>query len=64
VVVALHAAGCELVLKDAYDTGEASATWRELLGSSLIAVGIVRCGYYGVIHLHRGQHAPAERMRP
>jgi hypothetical protein len=41
VVIALYAAACALVLKDAYDTGEASATSGELLGSSLMVVGLV-----------------------
>jgi hypothetical protein len=41
VVIALYAAACALVLKDAYDTGEASATWGQLLGSSLMAIGLV-----------------------
>jgi hypothetical protein len=41
VIIALYAAACALVLKDAYDTGEASATAGELLGSSLTVVGLV-----------------------
>lgn len=41
VVVLLYAAACVLVLKDAYDTGEASATWGQLVGSSVAAAGLV-----------------------
>ena len=41
VVIALYAAACALVLKDAYATGEASATWAELLASSLVVVWLV-----------------------
>jgi len=41
MVVLLYVAASALVLKDAYDTGEASATWGQLMGSSLAAVGLV-----------------------
>ncbi|KQW42592.1 hypothetical protein ASC77_23255 [Nocardioides sp. Root1257] len=41
VVAFLYAAACALVMKDAYDTGEASATWGQLVGSSVGAVGLV-----------------------
>lgn len=37
----LYAAVCALVLKDAYDTGEASATWGQLLASGLTVVALV-----------------------
>lgn len=41
VVALLYAAACGLVAKDAYDTGEASATWGQLVGSAAVAVGLV-----------------------
>lgn len=41
VVSALYAAACVLVLKDSYDTEEATATWGQLLGSALVASGLV-----------------------
>lgn len=41
VVVFLYAAACALVMKDAYDTGEASATWGQLVGSAVAALGLV-----------------------
>jgi hypothetical protein len=41
VVVFLYATACVLVLKDSYDTGEASATWGQLVGSGVAAVGLV-----------------------
>ncbi|WP_028643246.1 hypothetical protein [Nocardioides sp. URHA0020] len=41
VVAALYAAACALVLADAHATGEASATWGQLLASGVAAVGLV-----------------------
>ncbi|CAI9399190.1 hypothetical protein [Nocardioides sp. T2.26MG-1] len=41
VVALLYAAACGLVAKDAYDTGEATATWGQLAGSSAVAAGLV-----------------------
>jgi hypothetical protein len=41
VVVLLYAAASALVLKDAYDTGEASATWGQLLGAAAAACALV-----------------------
>ena len=41
VVALLYAAACALVFKDSYDTGEASATWGQLVASALVTVGLV-----------------------
>src|SRR4051812_29701463 len=41
VVALLYAGACGLVMKDAYDTGEASATWGQLLAASVVVVGLV-----------------------
>jgi hypothetical protein len=41
VVALLYAAACALVAKDAYDTGEATATWGQLTGSTAVALGLV-----------------------
>ena len=41
VLALLYAAASALVLMDAYDTGEATATWGQLLASALAAVGLV-----------------------
>ena len=41
VVITLYAAACALVLKDAYDTGEASASSWQLLVASLVVVGLI-----------------------
>ena len=41
VVALLYAGASALVMKDAYDTGEASATWGQLLGSAVVAVALV-----------------------
>jgi hypothetical protein len=40
VVAVLYAAACALVMKDSYDTGEASATWGQLVASTLVVVGL------------------------
>lgn len=40
-VALLYAAACALVMKDAYDTGEASATWGQLVASTAAAGGLV-----------------------
>jgi hypothetical protein len=45
VVVALYASACALVLEDAHDTGEASATWGQLVGSSLVVMGLVGAAF-------------------
>jgi hypothetical protein len=45
VVAFLYGAACVLVLKDSYDTGEASATWGQLVGSALAVVGLVVAAY-------------------
>jgi hypothetical protein len=41
VVAFLYAAACALVLVDSYDTGEASATWGQLVGSAAAVLGLV-----------------------
>ncbi|MBA2955800.1 hypothetical protein GON03_15805 [Nocardioides sp. MAH-18] len=41
VLALLYAAASALVLVDAHDTGEATATWGQLLASALAAVGLV-----------------------
>lgn len=41
VVSLLYLAANALVLADAYGTGEATATWGQLLGSALVAAGLV-----------------------
>ncbi|GAA4700080.1 hypothetical protein [Nocardioides conyzicola] len=45
VVAFLYAAACALVMKDAYDTGEATATWGQLVASAVAAVGLVAAAY-------------------
>lgn len=45
VVALLYVAACALVLKDAHDTGEASATWGQLLASGLAAVALVLAAF-------------------
>lgn len=44
LLVALYAAACALVTKDAYATGEATATWGQLVGSAAVATGLVVAG--------------------
>ena len=62
VVGFLYAAACALVLKDAQDTGEATATWGQLLGSSLAAVGLVVAAF--VVGRRPARTAPGTVPRP
>ena len=45
VVVLLYAAASALVAKDAYDTGEATATWAQLAAALAAAVGLVLAAF-------------------
>jgi hypothetical protein len=45
VVALLYAAASALVMKDAYDTGEATATWAQLLASAIAAAALVVAGF-------------------